>query len=99
MPDGHNQFSGRNGQGELSLYSGGEIVINGVFYCGQRQQLDEHSWVELIPGLLSGGDMLLDRLLSSSSWEQRQRWMYSRKLDEPRPTAEYPDGFGSGCRL
>lgn len=65
-------------------------AVNDVFHMAQRQQLDDTSWVELVPGFVSGGEALLDRMLTVIPWAQHQRWMYDRLVDEPRLTAEYP---------
>lgn len=59
------------------------------FAHAHRLHLDEHSWVEQVPGWLSGAADLFDELLDTSGWTQRQRWMYGRMVPEPRLTAEY----------
>jgi alkylated DNA repair dioxygenase AlkB len=33
----------------------------------------------------------LDELRRTADWEQRSRWMFNRRVTEPRLTAEYPD--------
>lgn len=90
MTDPHSRLGHRSEQRQLSLLGTSEPLINDVFHMARRQQLDATSWVELIPGFLSGGDTLIDRMLTSIPWAQHQRWMYNRKVDEPRMTAEYP---------
>lgn len=65
-------------------------LLNDVLDTAQRHQLDDTSWVELIPGLVTGGP-LLNALLTDVPWQQRQRWIYNQKVDEPRLTAEYAD--------
>jgi alkylated DNA repair dioxygenase AlkB len=59
----------------------------------QRIKLDETSWIEHVPGWLPGEDAaaLLARLIASAVWEQRDRWMVSRRVLESRLTAEYAD--------
>jgi alkylated DNA repair dioxygenase AlkB len=56
----------------------------------QRHQLDEHTWVEIVPGFLSP-ERLFAQLLRDLEWSQRRRWVYNRKVDEPRLTADYPN--------
>src|ERR1700753_1728083 len=75
---------------QLDLFDGDEIVADESFGTAQRVWLDQTSWVEHVPGWLSGGHQLLDRLRDSAGWEQRQRWMYTQLVTEPRLTAEYP---------
>jgi alkylated DNA repair dioxygenase AlkB len=75
---------------QLDLFDGDEIVADEMFGTAQRVWLDETSWVEHVPGWLSGSHQLLARLRDSAGWEQRQRWMYTQLVTEPRLTAEYP---------
>jgi alkylated DNA repair dioxygenase AlkB len=60
------------------------------FHALQRIDLDETSWLEFFPGWLSGSGGLFDVLMESSGWEQRDRWMYDKRVQEPRLTAEFP---------
>lgn len=63
----------------------------GAFTSAHRVRLDEHSWVEQVPGWLPDADVLFDELLATSQWTQRRRRMYGQVVIEPRLTAEYPD--------
>jgi alkylated DNA repair dioxygenase AlkB len=54
-------------------------------------RLDEHSWITHVPGVLIGHLQALDDLATLDVWEQRQRWMFDRQIDEPRLTGEYVD--------
>lgn len=62
-----------------------------AFAAASDHRLDEHSWITHVPGFLSGHHALLDHLRTEASWEQRTRWMFDRRVDEPRMTAEYRD--------
>ncbi len=53
--------------------------------------LDAGSWIEHIPGWLAQPDSLFLELMDSAPWLQRDRWMYTRTVIEPRLTADYPD--------
>jgi alkylated DNA repair dioxygenase AlkB len=53
--------------------------------------LDSSSWIEHIPGWFSQPDALFLELIESAPWLQRDRWMYTRTVIEPRLTADYPD--------
>jgi alkylated DNA repair dioxygenase AlkB len=57
----------------------------------RHHDLDEHSWVEVIPQWVRAPDTLFAHLRDNLTWSQRQRWIYDRKLDEPRLTADYQD--------
>ena len=54
-------------------------------------RLDEHSWITHVPRFLTGHHRLLAELATLDLWEQRQRWMFDRRVEEPRLTGEYLD--------
>lgn len=45
--------------------------------------LDEHSPITHVPGLISCHEELMRQLSILDGWQQRRRWMYNRKVDEP----------------
>ena len=66
------------------------VSVDRSFSCAHRVQLDETSWVEHVVGWLTGDQALMDLLGDLGDWEQRTRWMYDKRVDEPRLTAEFP---------
>ncbi|GIL36703.1 alpha-ketoglutarate-dependent dioxygenase AlkB [Phycicoccus sp. DTK01] len=79
---------------------GADRARSGVsFAAAQRLRLDEHSWVEHVPGWLAGADDLFAELLALPGWTQRRRRMYDEVATEPRLTAEYPDARAAPSRL
>jgi alkylated DNA repair dioxygenase AlkB len=76
---------------DLDLFTSGRMVIDYSFHSARRMELDPTSWVEHVPGWLTGSGLLLEALTTSAAWEQRQRWMVNRMVLEPRMTAEYTD--------
>jgi alkylated DNA repair dioxygenase AlkB len=68
---------------------GVEVELGNDFAEVERHELDGHSWVEVVPGLVRNPGPLFDQLLRDLDWSQRQRWIYDRKVDEPRLTADY----------
>jgi alkylated DNA repair dioxygenase AlkB len=74
---------------QLDLFDTEEFAVDEAFSTVQRVWLDDTSWVEHVPGWLSGSRELLAELQDSAPWEQRERWMYTRMVTEPRLTAEY----------
>jgi alkylated DNA repair dioxygenase AlkB len=66
------------------------VSVDRGFGSAHRVRLDATSWVEHVPGWLTGDRVLMDLLARIATWEQRTRWMYDKKVDEPRLTAEYP---------
>jgi alkylated DNA repair dioxygenase AlkB len=61
------------------------------FGQARRIGLDAGSWIEHIPNWLSEPDALFAELIETAPWLQRDRWMYTRQVSEPRLTADFPD--------
>ncbi len=59
------------------------------FAAAKRVALDEHSWVEVVPGWLSGSHLLFERLEHAVPWKQHDRRLFDQTFREPRLTAEY----------
>jgi alkylated DNA repair dioxygenase AlkB len=56
-----------------------------------RHELARGAWVDLLPGWLSGGE-LLERLLEDVPWHAERRPMYDRVVDVPRLLCHYAEG-------
>jgi alkylated DNA repair dioxygenase AlkB len=56
-----------------------------------RTALDEHSWVDHLPGWLPRPEILFERLLAAVPWQEHYRRLFDRTFLEPRLTAEYRD--------
>jgi alkylated DNA repair dioxygenase AlkB len=59
-----------------------------AFATATHHRLDEYSWITHVHGLVTGDGTLMHEL-SGLAWEQRSRWMYDRKVVEPRLTFEF----------
>jgi alkylated DNA repair dioxygenase AlkB len=82
-----------------SLLTASEAIeIDGSFARLQRVQLDPESWVDYVPGWVSGADRLFEEILASRRWGQRSRHMYDRKVREPRLTAPWNVRTGEPLR-
>jgi alkylated DNA repair dioxygenase AlkB len=66
-------------------------AVDAGFTTRRRIELDETSWIEHAPGWLRGSGDLFDELMATAPWEQRSRYIYARRVTEPRLTAEYED--------
>jgi alkylated DNA repair dioxygenase AlkB len=66
------------------------VAVDETFSTSRRIQLDETSWVDHVQGWLAGEGEIMEALMQRAAWEQRSRWMYTRMVQEPRLTAEYP---------
>ena len=62
--------------------------VDASFATRVRTQLDATSWIEVVPRWLANPDALFARLLDALPWEQRERYMYTGMVTEPRLTAE-----------
>jgi alkylated DNA repair dioxygenase AlkB len=57
----------------------------------ERIELTRGAWLDHAPGWLSGSDALFAELLETAPWQQRQRVMWEKVVDEPRLTAWWRD--------
>ncbi len=76
-------------QEDLFSTEGSSIAIDTSFATAKRIALDASSWVEVVPGWMSGAHLLLERLTTSVPWKQRDRRLFEQTFQEPRLTAEY----------
>jgi alkylated DNA repair dioxygenase AlkB len=72
-----------------SLFDRPPPALDETFESLARIPLDETSWVDHAPGWVRGSDALFDEVLRSRRWGQRTRWMYERRVEEPRLTAPW----------
>ena len=69
----------------------GDLAIDETFATAKRTMLDAQSWIEVVPGWLSGADQLFDLLQTGVPWQQHYRKLFDQTFLEPRLTAEYRD--------
>jgi alkylated DNA repair dioxygenase AlkB len=77
-----------------SLFGGDEPSVDPTFAGLARVDLDEHSWLDLLPGWLHGEEAVFDDLRGRLRWGQRRVTMYDQRLLEPRLTAWWQAGDG-----
>ena len=58
----------------------------------QRIPLDHGAWVDVLPGWISGADVLFERLQAAVPWRAESRVMYERTVDVPRMVSFYDEG-------
>ena len=61
------------------------------FSSARHIALDAGSWIEHIPNWLAEPEALFAKLMEVAPWLQRDRWMYTRTVIEPRLTADFPN--------
>jgi len=69
-----------------SLFDTGEVTYDASFGRCERRQLADGAWVDHQSGWLGGADEVFATLLAATPWGQHERWMYERKVTEPRLT-------------
>jgi alkylated DNA repair dioxygenase AlkB len=75
-----------NWQGSL-FGDEGPVAVDTSYTALRRVELDGESWVDYVPGWLTGSDRVLAELLATGRWQQREVRMYDRLVLEPRLTA------------
>ncbi len=69
-----------------SLFDRSGASFDASFSALERIRLDETSWIDHAPAWVRGSDLLFAEVLASRAWAQRSRWMYDRRVLEPRLT-------------
>lgn len=69
--------------------SSATLAIDQSFASARRTVLDAGSWVELVPGWMSGSESLFTELAKAVPWSQHYRTLFEQRFLEPRLTAEY----------
>ena len=72
-----------------SLLDAGPPAFDASYSGVERLWLDPTSWVDWGRGWVSGSDALFAEVLASRRWGVRTRWMYDRRVEEPRLTSPW----------
>jgi len=76
-------------QEDLFASEASSITLDRAFATANRISIDTHSWLEVVPGWMSGSHLLLERLATAVPWRQHDRRLFEMTVREPRMTAEY----------
>lgn len=63
----------------------------GTLAHAARTVLSAGAWVDLLPGWLTGADVLFERLVDGVPWRAERRQMYDRVVDVPRLLSFYDE--------
>jgi alkylated DNA repair dioxygenase AlkB len=81
---------------QVSLFgSAEEPAVDDTFAGLRRIDLDGTSWLDHVPGWLSGEQGVFDHLVDALDWRQRTVTMWERRLPEPRLTAWWTPDQGA----
>ncbi|MEU4212461.1 alpha-ketoglutarate-dependent dioxygenase AlkB [Streptomyces sp. NPDC026206] len=58
----------------------------------RRRTLTHGAWIDVLPGWLSGSDILFEALVDAVPWRAERRHMYDNVVDVPRLLAHYGEG-------
>lgn len=72
---------------QASLFGCAEPAVDEAFAGIRRIALDDHSWLDHLPGWVAGDQDIFDRLLHILDWRQRTVTMWERRVPEPRLTS------------
>ncbi len=78
-----------------TLFDGAPVSVDRSFAALERVRLDAEAWVDHVPGWVRGSDRLFLELLEARTWGQHTRWMYDRRVDEPRLTDAWEAASGA----
>lgn len=71
---------------QASLFALDDPAVDTSFSGIERIWLDEHSWVDHLPGWMRGADLVFGELVARLAWHQRQVTMFDQRVAEPRLT-------------
>jgi alkylated DNA repair dioxygenase AlkB len=74
-----------------SLLVDAEPSVDASFRDAYRVELDDDSWIDVVPGWLTGADKVFAALAADAPWAQRHRIMWGNKLPEPRLTSGWAE--------
>jgi alkylated DNA repair dioxygenase AlkB len=74
-----------------SLFGGDELAIDSDFSAVTRTHLDSTAWIDVVPGWVSGPDVLFREIIDNAPWAEQKMRMYDRVVDQPRLTARWDD--------
>ena len=74
---------------QASLFDQAEAPTLGPLTGIRRTELTDGAWVDVLPGWLTGADLLFERLVGHVPWYAERRQMYDRIVDVPRLVCFY----------
>jgi len=69
-----------------------ELAVGPLGPAVRRTTLERGAWIDVLPGWLSGADLLFERLAEAVPWRAERRKMYDRVVDVPRLLKFYDEG-------
>ncbi len=76
---------------QASLLDVAETPGLGSLNAVRRTSLDHGAWIDVLPGWLTGADLLFERLVRDVPWRAERRAMYDRVVAVPRLLSFYEE--------
>jgi alkylated DNA repair dioxygenase AlkB len=76
---------------QTSLFGEAEEAGFGSLESLRRTELGRSAWIDVLPGWLTGADMLFDQLVTRVPWHGERRQMYDRVVAVPRLLSFYDE--------
>jgi alkylated DNA repair dioxygenase AlkB len=89
MPKQANASNTAHPQEDLFATGASFLSFDKSFAGAKRVALDSHSWIEIVPGWVSGSHILFERVRHAVPWQEHDRKMFDKVFREPRLTATY----------
>jgi alkylated DNA repair dioxygenase AlkB len=80
---------------QLGLFDRDAPSLDAELSTLRRRWLDEAAWIDHAPAWVRGADRLFLEVLASRRWGQHTRWMYDRRVREPRLTSWWEVAHGT----
>jgi len=77
---------------QSTLFGAESAAVDHSFSTAERHELDAQSWIDVVPGWLSGADEVFAALVAHARWSQRDRVMWGNLVPEPRLSAGWREG-------
>lgn len=59
-------------------------AVDRDFTTADRRELGDDAWVDVVPGWVTGADVLFDRVLAAGEWASHEMLMYDEVVVQPR---------------
>lgn len=76
----------------LDIGDGATPRVDPAFTGVERVELDDESWIEFVPGWVTGAESVFAALLENARWQAQDRVMYGNVVAQPRLTASWRRG-------
>lgn len=77
---------------QTTFFGAAAPAVDLQFSSSERRPLDDDSWIDVVPGWLTGADEVFAALVTHARWRHRDRVMWGNLVPEPRLSAGWKSG-------